>query len=358
MGQHEEGTQAAVAAVEYFLPERTITTADLAADFSELSVEKIEKMTGIRERHVAAPGECASDLAVRAAEKLFAAGQTRPADIDFILLCTQSPDYFLPTTACLLQDRLGIPTSAGAFDFNLGSSGYVYGLGIAHGLVATGQAARILLLTAETYSKYLNPRDRSVRPVFGDAATATLIVGVPSPAPLMGPFVYGTDGRGGPHLIVPAGAARVSHSEETAIARDDSTGNVRSQDNLYMNGAEIFNFTLAVAPQSVEAVLHKAALQIGDIDLFFFHQANQYILEHLRKRLEIPESKFQITIRHVGNTCSSSIPIALKHAETEGKLKPGSVAMLVGFGPGYSWGATLLRWRGTQPHSIVIEDRE
>jgi len=322
--------------------------ADLAAEFPDWGVGKVEAMTGITERHVAAPGECSSDLAVAAAQKLFRTGACRPEDIDFILLCTQSPDYCLPTTACLVQDRLGIPTATGALDFNLGSSGYVYGLGLAQGLISSGQASRILFLTAETYSKFLHPRDRSVQTVFGDAAAATLLIATDTPSASIGPFVYGTNGRGGPNLIVPAGGLRRPHSPEAAVAVQDAHGNVRSQENLFMDGAEIFNFTLAAAPQSVECLLRKSGLRLEDIDLFVFHQANRYILEHLRRRMKIPADKFQITLNHCGNTCSSSIPIALKHASLEGRLREGTLAMLVGFGPGYSWGATLLRWSTPQ----------
>jgi 3-oxoacyl-[acyl-carrier-protein] synthase III len=338
--------QATVSAIEYFLPERTLSTADLAAEFPEWRVEKIDAKTGISTRHVSGPEECSSDLAVAAAQELFQSGACRPDQIDFLLLCTQSPDYFVPTTACLLQDRLGIPTTAGALDFSLGSSGYVYGLGIAQGLISSDQASRILLLTAETYSKFLHPQDRSVRTIFGDAATATLVVASDAPTPLIGPFVYGTDGSGGPNLIVPSGGMRRLRGPETGIAMADESGNVRSPENLFMDGGEIFNFTLAVAPQTVHTLLDKSQMRVEDIDLFIFHQANKYILEHLRKRMHIPADKFQITMSHCGNTCSSSIPIALKHACIEGKLREGSLAMLVGFGPGYSWGAALLRCAG------------
>jgi len=332
--------QAAVSAIEYYLPTKAISTADLSAEFPEWPAEKIDEKTGIRERHIAAPGECASDMAVAAARKLFESGKYRPDQIDYLLLCTQSPDYFLPSTACLVQDRLGIPTHTGAMDFNLGCSGFVYWL------ISSGQAATILLITAETYSKFLNPRDRSVRTIFGDAAAATVLSADPSPTPLIGPFVYGTDGRGGPNLIVPAGGMRLQRSSETAVAVRDDGGNVRSQDDLYMNGAEIFNFTLDVVPQTVKSLLEKAGLTAGDVDLFVFHQANRFMLDHLRKRLHIAAEKFPVTMSHCGNTVSSTIPIALHHAAAEGKLGPGALVMLVGFGVGYSWGATLLRWSG------------
>lgn len=334
---------ASIRAVEYHLPERVVSTADLAREFPEWSAEKIESKTGIGARHISAEGECASDLAVEAARKLFASGVASPADIDYILLCTQSPDHFLPTTACLLQHRLGIPTSAGALDFNLGCSGYIYGLGLAEGLIFSGQARSVLLLTAETYSKFINQRDRSVRTVFGDAAAATLLTAVESAEPRIGPFLYGTDGSGGPNLIVPAGAMRQPRTGASGSAVADDQGNVRSQDDLYMNGPEIFSFTLSAVPEMVAGVLKRAGLALDDIDLFVFHQANRYMLDHLRKRLRIPPEKFYMFLENCGNTVSSTIPIALKHAAQQGVLKADSRVMLVGFGVGYSWGATLLR---------------
>jgi len=337
--------QAVIRAIEYYLPESVLTTAALAAEFPDWSVEKIDKKTGIAERHVAAPGECASDLAYAAAQKLFASGVVTPAEVDGILLCTQSPDYFLPTTACLLQERLGLRTGTLALDYNQGCSGFVYGLGLAKGLIETGQARRLLLLTAETYSKFVNPRDRSVRTIFGDAAAATLIEGVEAAGePSMGPFVYGTDGSGANNLIVPAGGARHPRTAATAVESEDAAGAWRSADNLYMNGAEVFEFTLRMVPQTVAGLLEQAGKTPVDVDLFVFHQANRYMLNSLRTAMEIPEDKFYLAMRHCGNTVSSTIPIALHHACAEGKLKPGQLAMLVGFGVGYSWAGTLVRW--------------
>jgi 3-oxoacyl-[acyl-carrier-protein] synthase III len=334
---------AALTAIEYYLPEAANTTESLAAEFPEWQVAKIDSRTGIRERHIAAPDECSSDLAVTAAQKLFASGVCRASEIDYVLLCTQTPDYLLPTTACLVQDRIGISSSAGALDFNLGSSGYIYGLGLAEGLIATAQANRVLLLTADTYTKFLHPQDKSVRTIFGDAATATLLSAIDSPHPVIGPFVYGTDGKGAPNLIIPAGGVRRPRSPETAIATEDGSGNVRSSDNLFMDGAEIFNFTLTAAPDCLSRLLAKSGLTMDQIDRFVFHQANRYMLEHLRKRLQIPAEKFEISLAHSGNTVSSTIPIALKDAQLGERLRPGMLVMLVGFGVGYSWGATLVR---------------
>lgn len=334
---------AAIAAIAYHLPERILSSAELSAQFPEWAVGKIEAKTGISERHIAAPDECSSDLAVAAAQKLFASGACSPADIDFVLLCTQSPDYFLPTTACLVQHRLGIPTTAGALDFNLGCSGFVYGLALAQGLIACGNARNVLLLTAETYSKFLHPADKSVRTLFGDAAAATLVTAAPAAA--LGPFVFGTDGKGAEQLIVPTGGMRAPRTAESAVEYTDGSGNVRSRDHLFMDGGEIFAFTLNAVPKAVRQLLDRTGLTLDQIDLFVFHQANQYMLETLRKQLKIAPERFYIHLKECGNTVSSTIPIALAEASRDGALRPGQRVMLVGFGVGLSWGAALVEWQ-------------
>ncbi len=336
--------QAFISAIEYDLPEGLLTNDMLAAEFPGWSVEKIEEKIGVGIRRIAAKDECASDMGVRAAEKLFASGACSCENIDYLLFCTQSPDYFLPTTACLMQDRLGLPKSCGALDFNLGCSGYIYGLGLAKGLIETGQANNVLLITAETYSKHIHPGDKSVRTLFGDAAAVTLIQGMSEAEQKMGPFVYGTDGSGGKNLIVPTGGFRTPRTVESAQVVEDEQGNFRSQDNLFMNGSEIFTFTLRTIPKSVKELLTLSGKSLDDIDLFVFHQANKFMLEHLRKKLNVPEEKFFMSFQNYGNTVSSTIPIALSDAQREGKLKPGALVMLVGFGVGFSWGATLLYW--------------
>lgn len=338
---------AAIRAIEYYLPEDVLDNERLAVDFPEWTPDKIEEKIGVAERHIAAPNQCSSDLGVLAARQLFDSGACRPGEIDFLLFCTQSPDYFLPTTACLMQDRLGLPKSAGALDFNLGCSGFIYGLGLAKGLIETGQARNVLLITGETYSKFLHPRDKSVRTLFGDAAAATLVQNVDTGAtgPAIGPFVYGTDGSGGQNLIVPVGGLRQRlPSGQPPI--EDEHGNLRSPDDLYMNGPEIFTFTLGAVPRSVKDLLAQAGLGIEQVDLFAFHQANKYMLEHLRKKLKIPADKFLMAMRHCGNTVSATVPIVLKQALLNGQLQPGQRIMLVGFGVGYSWGACLIQWLG------------
>jgi 3-oxoacyl-[acyl-carrier-protein] synthase-3 len=325
--------------IAFHLPEKVLTNTALAAELGWPEA-KIEAKTGIRERHIAADGETAQDLAVAAARNLFARGAS-PADVDYVLLCTQSPDYFLPTSACIVQDRLGLRQAVGALDFNLGCSGYVYGLGLAKGLIETGQARNLLLLTADTYSKFLHPRDRSVRTLFGDGATATLVQGAEDVAEeLVGPFLFGTDGAGAPNLIVPAGGLRERRSEAGGSAGDE-----RTRENLAMNGTEIFTFTLRVIPELVQSLLARAGETKDSVDLYVFHQANAYMLDHLRQKLDIPTEKFLVALDGVGNTVSSTIPIALRAAIDGGRLRSGHKVMLVGFGVGYSWGATFVRWR-------------
>jgi 3-oxoacyl-[acyl-carrier-protein] synthase-3 len=335
--------KAAICGIASYLPEQVLTNEQLASEYSGWSALKILEKTGIQERHIAGETECASDLATAAAQKLFKDGLCAPEDIDYVLLCTQSPDYFLPTTACLVQERLGLSTSCGAMDFNLGCSGYVYGLGLAKGLIETEQATNILLITAETYSKHIHPGDKSVRTIFGDAASATLVQAVSSDHDKIGPFVYGTDGRGWNNLIVPTGGLRRAHAENAELI-EDASGNKRTINNLYMNGAEIFTFTLRVVPEMVSKLLARAGERMEDIDLFLFHQANRYMLEHLKRKLDIPDEKLPIMMAHSGNTVSSTIPILLKDLETAGKLKKGQCLMLLGFGVGYSWGGSIVHW--------------
>jgi 3-oxoacyl-[acyl-carrier-protein] synthase-3 len=334
---------AAITAIEYSLPRKILDNDQLAKEFTDWTAEKILAKTGIRERHIAADEECASDIAVEAANRLLDSGACNRGDIDFLLYCTQSPDYFLPTTACLLQDRLGLKLSCGATDFNLGCSGYVYGLGLAKGLVESGQARRLLFITADTYSRFIHPLDKSVRTLFGDGASATLISAIESDFPAIGPFVYGTDGSGVNNLIVPTGGLRKARVQDAILISDES-GNARTINNLYMNGAEIFNFTLRVVPDAVSKLLAQSGLKTEDIDLFIFHQANKFLLDHLQKKMKVPAERFWVAMDDVGNTVSCSIPIALKRALAAGKIHAGHRLMLVGFGVGYSWGAALIQW--------------
>ena len=331
---------ARIAAIAYHLPAATLDNDALAQLFPDWTAQKIADKTGIVRRHIAAAGETAGDLAFHAATTLFETHAIDRQAVDFIILCTQAPDYLLPTTACLLQARLALPTSCGALDINLGCSGYVYGLALAKGLVEAGIRRNVLLLTADTYSKLINPLDRSVRTLFGDGASATLIAAGDGPAAL-GPFVLGTDGAGAANLMVPAGGMRLPRSAASAVERTDAAGNVRSQDQLFMDGAQIMQFTLSSVPRVMRELLDEAGKTLDDIDHVIFHQANQFMLEALRKKMKIPAEKFIIELDTVGNTVSSTIPIAIARARANGRIRAGDTALLLGFGVGYSWAGTL-----------------
>jgi len=323
--------------ITYFLPERIVTNEEIVRDFPEWSVEKITEKVGVKQRHVAADDETATDLAEKAAQRLIEENNIDRSSIDFVILCTQSPDYFLPTSACLLQERLGLREDIGAFDFNLGCSGFVYGLAVAKGLIAGGVADNVLLLTSETYNKYLHPRDKGNRTIFGDAASATL---VSSEGQIeICDFALGTNGKGANNLIVKSGASRLREKQNDVTF--DKNGNPVSSDYLYMNGAQIYVFTQRNVPKVVNEVLEKNHLAKEDIDLFVLHQANQYMLDFLRKKMGIPEDRFFMFMENVGNTVSSSIPVCLTEAQRENRLK-GNV-LLCGFGVGYSWGAVVLK---------------
>lgn len=335
--------KAFIKAISYYLPSQTLDNDEINQLFPEWSVDKISQKTGILKRPISAVDEFSSDMGIIAANKLFEEHSIDRNEIDFILFCTQSPDYFLPTTACVMQDRLGIPTTAGALDFNLGCSGYIYGLSLAKGLIETGTAKNVLLITAETYSKFIHPSDKGVRTIFGDAAAATLISVHDTEKDMIGPFVLGTDGKGAEKLMVKNGGMRHPFINNETAFGEDSVGNFKSSDHLYMKGSDIFVFTLVSVPKLCKDLLEKAKSSYEDLDLVIFHQANKHMLEALRKKIDIPQEKFFIYITNCGNTVSSTIPIALYEAIKEGRAKKGDRIMLVGFGVGYSYGATIVQ---------------
>lgn len=328
--------EAYIKSIAYYLPEKVVTNEQLVEEFPEWSVDKIAKKVGINERHIAADDETAGDMAYKAAEKLIAENGVDKSSIDFVLLCTQSPDYFLPSTSCVIQHKLGLSTKCGAFDFNLGCSGYEYGLAIAKSLIVSGMAKNVLLLTAETYNKHIHPKDKGNRTIFGDGASASLIS--KEGFARIGEFVLGTDGSGYDRLIRKTGAMR--HYERLNDFHEDENGTPLSSDHLFMDGKAIFDFTSDVVPPMIEETLQKNNLTSDDIDLYVFHQANKYMINYLRKLMEIDKDKFYVFMETVGNTVSSTIPIALCEAQKEEKLY-GNV-VLAGFGVGLSYGAVVL----------------
>jgi len=331
--------KAYINAIDYYLPPNILTNEKLVQEFPEWGVDQIVKKIGINKRHIVTNNETAADLAVSAAEKLFAQGINKD-NVDFVLFCTQSPDYFLPASACIIQDRLGLSKNVGALDFNQGCSGFVYGLSLAKGLIAANIAKNVLLLTAETYTKKLHPQDKGNRSIFGDAGAAALIS--TEGFAEIGEFSLGSDGSGAEHLILKTGAAR--YPEKADNVDFDQNNNPVSSDHIQMNGNAIVTFTLKHIPPLVNSVLDKNGIEQKDVNLFFFHQANKYMLDFLRKKLKINEENFYVCLAEVGNTVSSTIPIALCEALKDGSLQKGMKAMLVGFGVGFSWGGCMLNW--------------
>ncbi len=330
--------------IDHYLPEKRLTNLELATLFPGWTPEKIQRKTGVVERRIAAEDECASDLAVRAAEKLLERLSVDRRDIDLLVFCTQSPDHFLPTTACLLQTRLGLGTNVAAFDYNLGCSALPYGLAIVRGLIDAGIASTALLLMADTYSKFIHPLDKSVRTLFGDAASAVLITAEERDAPSIGPFVLGTDGTGAANLIVPAGALRQPLATADLSEKSDQSGNTRTAANLFMNGPAIFEFTAKRVPGLVRDLAAAAEISLDDVDLVILHQASEMLLATLQSALRIPDEKFVRHYADCGNTVSSTIPIALQHAIESGRVARGDLLLIAGFGVGYSWGANLIHW--------------
>lgn len=333
--------RAFIKAVSYWLPEQILDNAQINQTHPEWSIEKISQKTGIYERRLASENEFTSDMAVNAANTLFAEHNIDPSTIDFLLLCTQSPDYFLPTTACIVQDKLKLRKNIGALDFNLGCSGYVYGLGLAKGLILSGSAKNVLLITSETYSKFIHPADKSNKTLFGDAAAATL-VSIENAGLEIQEFVYGTDGEGAQNLIVRNGGIKNRYHKGTDHLNEENEF-LSNDDYLFMNGAEIFRFTAENVPILVNTVLEKNKLNKNEVDLFIFHQANKYMLDFIRKKAGIDENRFYYFLQNCGNTVSSTIPIALANALTEGRIQNNETVLLAGFGVGYSWAGCTIK---------------
>ncbi len=336
---------AKILAVATYLPERMLTNEQLASVFQDWSAEKILQKTGIRTRHVAAPDETATDMGVAAAERLFADHSISREDVDYLIFCTQAADYVLPTSACVIQDRLSLPKSIGALDITLGCSGYVYGLSLAVGLIAGGMAKNILLVTADTYSKFINDRDRSVRTLFGDGATASLVSECSSSeGSSIGHFVFGTDGSGAKDLIVKTGGARVPRTPLSSIEIVDDAGNFRSDDNLYMNGGAVMNFTLREVPKMFNEIKLKSNYGNDDFDYVVLHQANLFMLETLRKKIGVPIDQVPYHFEGIGNTVSSTIPFVLAKLLKEDQNLGGKKAALLGFGVGLSWAGCVIEF--------------
>lgn len=327
----------AIGPIAVHFPDRAETNDLLKQEFPGWDMDLIFAKTGIGCRYIAADNECSSDLGVAACEKLFKQFDIDPQSIDFLMLCTQTPDYPLPTTACLMQDRLGLRTSCGAMDFNLGCSGFVYGLSLADGLIRTGAVKRVLLVTAETYSKFIDPTDRSLRTIFGDAAAATLIEA--RDAPTLSGFQFGTDGSGADTLLVTKGGLRNESDAHRPRHRK------RWPSALYMDGPSLINFTVAAVPELIDNILEAAELNREQVDLYLMHQATRKLLEQLQQRVGLSEDEMPIVLEHCGNTVSSTLPILIQYMRERKTLRTNTSNLLIGFGVGLSWAGCV--WRET-----------
>ncbi len=326
---------AKILGISYYLPDKIVSNEDLSCKFPEWTVEKITDKIGIEYRHVAADDETAVDMAVSAANIFFEQYDFDKSSVDFLILCTQSPDYFLPTSACVVHEKLGLSHKTATIDINQGCSGFVYGLSLAKGLVNSNICRNVLLITSDTYSKYIHGSDKGNQAIFGDAASVTLVSNEGEFE--IGEFVFGTDGGGMNELIVKNGAAR------NKMNLNDETSNLQDSGNyLYMNGGNVFNFTLKAVPSLIDEVIEKNNLTKSEIDYFVLHQANSFMLNTIRRFCKIEDLKFHNDMKMTGNTVSSTIPLVLKDKYFGIEDSGHQTVLLAGFGVGFSWAGCVL----------------
>ena len=315
-----------------YSPERRLTNRDLE-QMVDTSDEWIVTRTGIRERRIAAPHEATSDLAYEAAVRALNAAGVAAEDVDLIIVATITPDMFFPSTACLVQDRLGARNAA-AFDVSAACSGFIYALASASGMIATGLYRNALVIGAECLSRVTDYSDRNTCILFGDGAGAAVLGPVPEGRGFRS-FVLGADGSGGELLNIPAGGSRTPPTADTVA---------RHMHFMKMNGREVFKFAVRVIGTATEEALHKAGLTKEDIDLLVPHQANIRIIQSALERFGLPEEKCVVNVDRYGNMSAASIPVALAEAVEEGRVREGDRLVLVGFGGGLTWGASVLIW--------------
>ncbi len=339
-----------ITAMHYCVPRRRLTNAELAERFGEKNLASIVKMAGVRERRVVSPGETAADLAYWAAKRLLDARGISPKEIDLLVFASQTGDYQIPATACSLHGRLGMAESCAAFDIALGCSAFPYGLSVVHGMIATGQAKKALLLNAEALTTVIHPQDRGLVPLHGDGAVATLVEPVTERG-LRG-FLLGTAGEHYEHLIIPASGARCPRSAETKKEITDETGIVRTAEHLHMNGPAIFHFSVYKVPEVIRQALDKLQSTMDEVDLVLLHQANKTMVDLIYKSLKVPEEKRFYFMEEVGNTSGASSPMLLTEAWRQGRVKPGSRTLMASFGVGLSWGIVIIDWPLDLPAAV------
>jgi 3-oxoacyl-[acyl-carrier-protein] synthase-3 len=328
--------------IEYYLPDKVITNEDLAKENPDWDIEKIEKKSGIKSRHIAETDQTALDLAIKAIEKVLSTGFIAKDQIHAIIFCTQSPDYIMPSNSFLIHKYFNFNQEVWTFDFNLACSGFIYGLAISRGILETGLAKNILLITSETYSKYINRKDRSTSILFGDGAAASIITADKERGII--DIILSSNGGKFDTFYIPAGGCKVPKDIHTKEITIDHSGNERNLENIHMDGFAVWQFISKNVSEQINKLLIRNNLRVTDIDLFVFHQASKLTLDSLIKILKINEDKVFINLKDIGNTVSSSIPIALKDAEDQGKLRKGDLILLSGYGVGLSWGSIIMKY--------------
>lgn len=329
--------------IEFFVPPQKLTNDDLKRDNPSWDMKKISEKIGINTRYIVDEEVTAVDLAISAGKVFFEKYNDEKQLVDYLIFCTQSPDYFLPTSACIIQNALGLRSEIGAIDVNQGCSGFVYSLSLAKGLIESDQAKNVLIITSETYSKYINKNDKSVRTLFGDASACALVASTDSTNEKISKVIHGTDGSGAGHLIVPHGAHRYPLDESSKVLMKDDNNNIRTSSNLYMNGNAVYLFTLSKIPKIFNQILEENDLTLSDLDLIVFHQANKFILDTLQKKLKIPEEKLHRSYEDYGNTVSSTIPIGLKLEMDRNESSNEITCLILGFGVGLSWAGAIIK---------------
>ena len=332
-----------IKAMVYSLPEERLTNADLYSRFGEKAVRSISKMSGIIARRVAAPGQTAADLATCAAQQLLAEQDCDPQSIDLLIFTSQTADYQIPATACVLHERLGLRLNCACFDVNQGCSAFPYSLSIANGLLETGAADRALVLNADAITQVLYPQDRALVTLHGDAAVATLLDRSPGGGRLHG-FHFGTDGTGWKHIVMPVSGARAKRTADTGREIVTETGSVTTAEHLQMNGPAVFHFTMITVPDAIRFALAKWNWTVEDCQLVLLHQANKTMVDMIYRDLKVPPEKRFYFMEQVGNAAGASSPMLLAEALRQGKVKPGDKLVLSGFGNGLSWSVAAIHW--------------
>lgn len=323
---------AGIIGIGCYLPEKKLTNQDLEK-MVDTSDAWITERTGIKTRHIAAPDQATSDLAYEAAVRALADADTKPEELDLIIVATESPDYKYPSTACLLQTRLGAKNAAG-FDLSAGCSGFVYGLGIGSQSIVSGLYKKILLVGAETLSRITDWTDRNTCVLFGDGAGAAVLGRVEEGYGILS-LDLGADGSGGRHLIQPAGGSRKPTTHETVDAHEHL---------IHMDGQDVFKFAARRMPYACRKVLQKTGMTIDDIALLVPHQANLRIIDNAIERLKIDRDRVWINIDKHGNMSAACVPVCLAEAQEAGRLKKGDNVIMVAFGAGLTWAGALVKW--------------